>query len=143
MRLLIFLKRSVTLHNCYERGAGVDTLIQGNSSQTVRSNLTLREGKIDISNILWHLCSRKLQHILSAIDYMKYFSFFLSEPNYLLQFEMRYPVFWRVFPCSTTVLWILKSIWHDLSTISFFVFLNSWVRGLHFTTGTYKHKFTF
>ena len=92
MRLLIFLKRSVTLHNCYERGAGVDTLIQGNSSQTVRSNLTLREGKIDISNILWHLCSRKLQHILSAIDYMKYFSFFLSEPNYLLQFEMRYPV---------------------------------------------------
>ena len=38
--------------------------LQGISSQTVRSNLAQREGKTNISNILWHLFSRKFKPIL-------------------------------------------------------------------------------
>ena len=38
--------------------------LQGISSQTVRSNLAQREGKTNISNILWHLFSRKFKTIL-------------------------------------------------------------------------------
>ena len=38
--------------------------IQGVSCQTVISNLALREEWTDISDILWHLYSRKLMKIL-------------------------------------------------------------------------------
>ena len=37
--------------------------IQGISSQTVISNLAPREGKTDISNILWYLFSRMFKPI--------------------------------------------------------------------------------
>ena len=38
--------------------------IQGISSQTVESNLVMREGRTDISDILRHLFSRKFKPIL-------------------------------------------------------------------------------
>ena len=40
--------------------------LQGISSQTVKSNLVLRERRTDISDILWHLFSRKLKPILTS-----------------------------------------------------------------------------
>ena len=38
--------------------------LQGVSSQTGKSNLVLREGRKDISDILWHFFSRKFRPIL-------------------------------------------------------------------------------
>ena len=40
--------------------------IQGVSCQTVISNFALKEEKADISDILWHLFSRKLMQILKS-----------------------------------------------------------------------------
>ena len=52
------------LENLLDLSEFIAAYIQGVSSQTGKSNLVLREGRKDISDILWHFFSIKFRPIL-------------------------------------------------------------------------------